>query len=118
MKLTWNKLLDLLKTIHVFAWFFACVLVFRQTTIQNYVNKVFNISFNDENIPTDILFGNSDVNRLMILTTDKNIGSLIIGKISLGYIVHGQTEDSPSKIVGCLAENHDLPIDSIIRIII
>ncbi|KAH9423098.1 hypothetical protein DERP_007692 [Dermatophagoides pteronyssinus] len=85
------------------------------TMIQSYVNKVFNIDFNDENIPTDILFGNSDINRLKVLAMDKNFGSLIIGKTSLGYIVHGQTDDAQSMVVGCLTENHDLPIDSMIN---
>ncbi|KAH9427005.1 hypothetical protein DERP_014982 [Dermatophagoides pteronyssinus] len=86
------------------------------TMIQSYVNKVFNIDFNDENIPTDILFGNSDINRLKVLAMDKNFGSLIIGKTSLGYIVHGQTDDAKSMVVGCLTENHDLPIESMIQI--
>nr|XP_027200024.1 uncharacterized protein LOC113794135 [Dermatophagoides pteronyssinus] len=52
--------------------------------VQRNVNKIFDINFNDENIPVDILFGNSDINRLKFLNVDKNIDPFIIGKTSLG----------------------------------
>ena len=86
------------------------------TTVQNQVNDEYNIDFKDENISVDILFGNNDKNRLKCLVADKAYNdSLLIGKTSLGYIVHGRSDDYRSNIVACLSEIHDPPIDMLIN---
>nr|XP_046910230.1 uncharacterized protein LOC124491601 [Dermatophagoides farinae] len=85
-------------------------------SVQNRVNSEYNIDFKDENICIDILFGNNDKNRLKCLVADKEYNnSLIIGKTSLGYIVHGQSNNHRSNVITCLSEVHDPPIDSLIN---
>ena len=80
--------------------------------VQRNVNKIFDINFNDETIPVDILFGNSDINRLKFLNVDKNIDPFIISKTSLGYIIHGQTDCPPSEIVKRIININNLRINS------
>ena len=84
--------------------------------VRNHINEMLKINFNDEDIQVDILFGNNDKNRLKILVADQQYNnSLIVGKTSLGYIVHGQSGNHRSNIVACLTENHDPPIDLMIN---